>query len=78
MSEHKFRYVLMTNYQTVVAMPAVGWTPGDFWKYWAISLPLTIAVLAVWQIWIQLAVAGKWGKLKQAMKLGSQPDESSA
>ena len=42
-----------------VAMPLFDWSsaPGDsvlnerFWLYWAVTLPMTIAVLSAWWLW---------------------------
>ncbi|OTA90615.1 hypothetical protein M434DRAFT_13813 [Hypoxylon sp. CO27-5] len=53
---------------TVLAMPMVAWTPEDFWKYWAITLPLTVAIIVSWQIWAQCKIAGRGRRFKQFIK----------
>ena len=30
----------------------VDWAPADFWKYWAITVPLTIVVMGIWAVYM--------------------------
>ena len=44
---------------SIVSMPLFNWSndPGDsvlnshFWVYWAVTVPLTVAVLSTWWLW---------------------------
>jgi flagellar biosynthesis/type III secretory pathway M-ring protein FliF/YscJ len=31
-------------------------TTSNFWVYWAVTVPLTILVLAIWTVWIKVVV----------------------
>ncbi|KAI1412348.1 hypothetical protein F5Y13DRAFT_199985 [Hypoxylon sp. FL1857] len=51
----------------VLAMPTVTCTPDDFWKYWAITIPLTLAILVSWRVWAQCRIAGRAKRFKEAI-----------
>ena len=55
----------------------VNWAPADFWKYWAIAIPLTVTVMGIWATY--MITVDRWNskRLEDAlgkfrMKLGAQ------
>ena len=46
-----------------------------FWIYWAITIPLTIVVVAIWFVWIAMK-ASRHAREDKAAGIGAQPEAS--
>ncbi|KAK8221233.1 hypothetical protein IWZ01DRAFT_490195 [Phyllosticta capitalensis] len=37
----------------IVSMPMLSWQPGEFWIFWAVTLPITAVTIIIWIAWMR-------------------------